>query len=168
MHSAHTRAAAAVRSLSHSQSLSLSFVSPSNVGDDDGELILIVFFVDEISSVIVVVAVAVAAAAAGHAPLSDHHDIFLTTEKEPELVDHGLHNVLEVRPHGLEFAQIAKLVLQQGWPPADGKVLAVHAIVLAELGYSGIKNVKYSYAERHSPLKELPSVSFPDVYHLFS
>ena len=43
-------------------------------------------------------------------------------------------------PHGLELAEITELVLQQGGPPADGQVLAVHAVVLALLGNSEMKN----------------------------
>ncbi len=41
----------------------------------------------------------------------NHHDLFLSAEEEPELVDHHLNDVLEVRPHGFEFPQIAELVL---------------------------------------------------------
>ena len=65
----------------------------------------------------------------------DHHDLLLAAEEEPELVDHHLDDVFQVRPHGLELAEVAELVLKQGGPPADGQVLAVHAIVLAHLSH---------------------------------
>ena len=72
--------------------------------------------------------------------MSDHHDLLLTAEEEAELVDHGLHNVLQMGPHRLKLAQIAELVLEQGRPPADGKVLAVHTVVLAQLSHSEKRN----------------------------
>ena len=70
---------------------------------------------------------------------SHHHNLLLSTEEESELINHGLHNVLQMRPHGLELAEITELVLQQGGPPTDGQVLAVHAVVLALLSNSGKK-----------------------------
>ena len=70
--------------------------------------------------------------------LLDHHDLLLATIEEPELVNHHLDDVFEVRPHGLEFAEVAELVLKQGRPPADGQVFAVHTIVLAHLSDSEI------------------------------
>ena len=69
--------------------------------------------------------------------LSDHHDLFLAAVEEPELVDHELDNVLQMRPHGLEFAEVSKLVLEQGWPPTYRKVLAVHAVHLGLLRHPG-------------------------------
>ncbi len=77
----------------------------------------------------------------------------MSAEEESELVYHGLHDVLEVRPHGLELPEVAELVLQQGRPPADGKVFAVHAVVLAQFGdpvsqkqffvYSKLRHISY-------------------------
>jgi hypothetical protein len=30
--------------------------------------------------------------------------------------------------------------LEEGWPPTDGEILAVHAVLLASLGHSGTGN----------------------------
>lgn len=35
---------------------------------------------------------------------SHHHDFFLTTEQEPELVNHGLDNIFQVGTHRLKLA----------------------------------------------------------------
>ena len=41
-----------------------------------------------------------------------------------------------MRPHRLKLAEVPELVLEQGGPPADGEVLAVHAVDLAPLCHS--------------------------------
>lgn len=64
---------------------------------------------------------------------SDHDDDVLVAEEERVLVDHRLDDVLEVRPHRLEPAEIVELDRQECGPPADRQVLAVHAVQLAVL-----------------------------------
>ena len=50
----------------------------------------------------------------------DHHNLFLSAEEEPELVNHHLYDVLQVRTHSLKFSEVTELVLKQSGPPADG------------------------------------------------
>lgn len=59
---------------------------------------------------------------------SDLEDLFLVTVQEAKLVNHGLHRVLEVWAYTFKHAHVVKLERQQGRPPANGKVLAVHAV----------------------------------------
>lgn len=59
---------------------------------------------------------------------SDLEDLFLVTVQEAKLVNHGLHRVLEVWAYTFKHAHVVKLEWQQGRPPANGKVLAVHAV----------------------------------------
>lgn len=67
---------------------------------------------------------------------SDHKHLLLAAEQEPELVDHGLHRVLEVGTHLLKFTHVGKLERQQSWPPTDRQVLAVHTVQFAVLRHS--------------------------------
>ena len=79
---------------------------------------------------------------------SHHHDLLEAAKEEPVLVYEGLHHVLQVRPHRLELVKVPELVLEQGRPPADRQVLAVHAVHLAALGHSAkedkLKNISFS------------------------
>lgn len=60
--------------------------------------------------------------------ISNHHHLLEATEEEPVLVDERLHHVLQVWPHCFKFIEVTKLVLKQGWPPADCQIFAVHAV----------------------------------------
>lgn len=52
----------------------------------------------------------------------------MPAEQEGVLVDHGLHDVLEVGPRHLEAAHVRELHRQERRPPADGQVLTVHRV----------------------------------------
>ena len=62
-------------------------------------------------------------------------------KEEGKLVYHRLHDLLEVRPHGLELAEVTEFVPQKGRPPTNGKIFAVHAVVLAPLGHSESRQI---------------------------
>lgn len=61
---------------------------------------------------------------------SNHHECFLATEQEGKLVDHSLHDVLQIWAHRFEAHHIGELDRQQRRPPADRQILAVHAVKL--------------------------------------
>lgn len=44
----------------------------------------------------------------GRRPASDHHNRFFAAEKEWVLIDHRLHNVLQIRPHLFETSHVAE------------------------------------------------------------
>lgn len=65
-----------------------------------------------------------------HTLSSDHDEGLPPTEEERVLVDHGLHDVLEVGPRHLKPAHVRELDRKQGRPPAYRQVLAVHGVQL--------------------------------------
>ena len=68
--------------------------------------------------------------------MSDPGDLLPVAKEEAELVDHGLHNFLEVWSHGLKLAQVSEFVPQKSRPPTNGQIFAVHAVVLAPFSHS--------------------------------
>jgi len=58
----------------------------------------------------------------------DHDKGVLAAEQIRELVDHGLDNVLQIRTQLLEVAHVGEVDGNECGPPADGQVLAVHAV----------------------------------------
>lgn len=68
--------------------------------------------------------------------VSNDQSIRLVIEKNTELIDHHLDRFLQMRSHPLEHHHVAELERQQGRPPADGQVLAVHAVQLTVLTHS--------------------------------
>lgn len=91
----------------------------------------------------------------------DHHDLFLSAKEEPVLIDHGLDDVLQVGSHGLKLAEVTELVLEEGRPPANGQILAVHAVILTELSYSesGMKVDVQEIVDFNESQEELTSQS---------
>ena len=74
----------------------------------------------------------------------DHHNFLKPTEKEPVLVDECLNDILQMWSHQLKFSKVAKLILKQRWPPADGKVFTVHTINFASFCHSENKEIMLS------------------------
>lgn len=68
--------------------------------------------------------------------ISDHNECLLTAEQERILIDHCLHNVFQVGTHRFEAQHVGELDGEESWPPADRKVLAVHAVELGILRHS--------------------------------
>lgn len=59
---------------------------------------------------------------------SDHNKSLLAAEQERVLIDHRLHDILQVRSHRFEAQHVSELDGKKCWPPADGQILAVHAV----------------------------------------
>lgn len=60
----------------------------------------------------------------------DHDESVLAAEQIRELVNHCLDNVLQIRTQLLEVAHVGEVDGNECGPPADGQVLAVHAVQL--------------------------------------
>lgn len=74
------------------------------------------------------------------AAASDHHERLLAAEQERKLIDHRLHDILQIRAQLLEVAHVVELDLDQRRPPADRQILAVHAVQLRVLGDAATPN----------------------------
>lgn len=75
--------------------------------------------------------------ASGVPLFSDHNESLLAAEQERILIDHRLYDVLQVGPHRFEAQHVGEFDGKERRPPADGQVLAVHAVELRVLRHSG-------------------------------
>lgn len=64
----------------------------------------------------------------GNAPVLDHDKGILAAKQIRKLVDHCLHNILQIRTQLLEVAHVGEVDGYECGPPANGQVLAVHAV----------------------------------------
>lgn len=87
--------------------------------------------------------------ARAHAATSNHDKRLLAAEQERILVDHRLHNVLQIRPQLLKVHHIGEMDWNQCGPPANGQVLAVHAVQLAVLRHTANVYKKIGIGKRN-------------------
>ena len=67
---------------------------------------------------------------------SNDQCVRLVVKKDTELIDHHLNRLFQMRPHPFKHHHVTEFQWKESGPPADGQVLAVHAVEFAVLTHS--------------------------------